>query len=132
MTVLQSMTYLIFSVQVDVVTEAEDGAQVIASWEEARADTPHIVTPEDYSEVLPASPQATPEQTTHATPKQGTRGSASRRRSHTSAIDRVAQLVEVESERANKMAKKELRLAKKVLQLQILCPFWAIIMAICR
>lgn len=30
----------------------------------------------------------------------------------------MAQLVEVESERANKMAKKELRLAKKALQLQ--------------
>ncbi|KAH7967129.1 hypothetical protein HPB49_022960 [Dermacentor silvarum] len=103
------------SLQVDVVTEAEDGAQVIESWE-ARADTPHIVAPED-GEVWPAS-QAAREQTTRATPEQGTRGSARRKRSHTSAIDRVAQLVEIESERSNKMAKKALQLQEESNDLQ--------------
>ncbi|KAH7954522.1 hypothetical protein HPB49_019367 [Dermacentor silvarum] len=57
------------SLQVDVVTEAEDGAEVIESWE-ARADTPHIVAPED-GEVSLAS-QAALEPTTRATPDQGT------------------------------------------------------------
>ncbi|KAH7949603.1 hypothetical protein HPB49_012665 [Dermacentor silvarum] len=44
------------SLQVDVVTEAEDGTEVIESWE-ARGDTPHIVAPED-GEVSPGSQAA--------------------------------------------------------------------------